>query len=72
MSSQITLFRIKYEQLLSQISDQLNCPYRKHPISGKFEYWCYRIDKDNKVKIKSWFDKNWKRINKELKRIENE
>lgn len=69
MSSHISLLRIEYEQLLSQINDQLNCPYRKHPVSGEFKYWRYRIDKDNNVKIKSWFDGKWKRINKELKGI---
>jgi len=72
MSSQITLLKIEYEQLLSQLNKCLHSSYRKHPVSGEFKYWRYRIDKDNNVKIKSWFDEKWKRVNKELKGIKNE
>ena len=61
-----------YKQLLHEINDDLHSPYRKHPISVEFEYWRYRIDKNNKVKIKSWLDGKWRRVNKELKRIKNE
>jgi hypothetical protein len=72
MSSQITLLRIEYEQLLFAISKRINSTYKTDPISGKYKYWRYKIDKNNKVKIKSLLTGEWKRVNKELKRIENE
>lgn len=56
-----------YNAMLRMIKEHLNSNTRINPITVRFEYWIYRIDKNNKVTVTCWIDNKRRRINRELK-----
>lgn len=62
----------KYNSMLYFIKSILDNPNITHrPLSGRCEYWIYRIDKNNKVACNNWVDGKRRSINRDIKKLQN-
>jgi hypothetical protein len=60
----------KYNSMLEFINNTLNNPNITHrPLTYRYEYWLYTINKNNKVYCNNWVDGKRRSINRELKML---